>query len=82
MKIMIFGGNGNCFCVFMQYVIQLSNLLRLHAMRKLPEEAIKSDLLSSTPTYKGKLRAFYHAWNPNDCSKNIYIKASQFTLHR
>lgn len=55
---------------------------RLHAIRKLPEEAIKSDLLSSTPTYKAKLRAFYHAWNPNDCSKNIYIKANQFTLHR
>ena len=51
-------------------------------MRKLAEEALKSDILSNVPTYKAKLRAFYHAWNPNDCSKNIYIKANGFTVHR
>lgn len=55
---------------------------RLHCIRKLAEEALKSDLLSSLPTYKSKLRAFYHAWNPNDCSRNIYIKPNGFTLHR
>lgn len=54
----------------------------MHAIRKLAEEALKSDLLASVPTYKAKLRAFYHAWNPNDCSRNIYIKPNQFTLHR
>ena len=34
------------------------------------------------PTYKAKLRAFCHAWNPDDCSRNIYVKPSGFTLHR
>jgi outer membrane receptor protein involved in Fe transport len=48
----------------------------------LPEEAIKSDLLATLPDYRAKLRAFYHAWNPNDSSRNIYIKANGFTLHR
>ena len=54
----------------------------MHCIRKLADEALRSELLSSTPTYKAKLRAFYHAWNPNDCSKNIYIKPNGFTLHR
>lgn len=54
----------------------------MHCIRKLTEEAIKSDLLSSVPTYKSKLRAFFHAWNPMDCSRNVYIKPSGFTLHR
>ncbi|KAI4465549.1 spry domain containing socs box protein [Holotrichia oblita] len=59
-----------------------NDVWRLHCIRKLAEEALKSDLLSSVPTYKAKLRAFYHAWNPNDCSRNIYIKPNGFTLHR
>lgn len=46
------------------------------------EEVLSSDLLSSTPTYKAKLKAFYHAWNPEDCSRNIYIKPNGFTIHR
>ena len=78
----------------------------MHCIRKLAEEALKSELLSSTPTYKvspqlkycnsdniflgeklmmqpqAKLRAFYHAWNPADCSRNIYVKPNGFTLHR
>merc|ERR1712032_848837 len=79
----------------------------MHCIRKLAEEALKSGLLSSTPTYKvhpliltpldnaqlhscfscqiwfqAKLRAFYHAWNPADCSRNIYVKPNGFTLHR
>jgi F-box protein 45 len=48
----------------------------------LAEEVLNSDLLSSVPTYKAKLKAFYHAWNPDDCSRNIYIKPSGFTFHR
>lgn len=59
-----------------------SDVWRAHCLRKLAEEALKSDLLSSVPTYKTKLRAFYHAWNSNDCSRNVYIKPNGFTLHR
>lgn len=59
-----------------------NDVWRMHCIRKLTEEAIKSDLLSSVPTYKSKLRAFFHAWNPMDCSRNVYIKPSGFTLHR
>lgn len=43
---------------------------------------MKSDLLLSVPSYKAKLRAFYHAWNPLDSSRHIYIKPNAFTLHR
>jgi F-box protein 45 len=28
------------------------------------------------------LRAFFHAWNPQDCSRNIYVKPTSFTFHR
>ncbi|KAH3810601.1 F-box/SPRY domain-containing protein 1-like [Dreissena polymorpha] len=59
-----------------------NDVWRLHCVRKLAEEALKSDILVNCPTYKTKLRAFYHAWNPNDCSRNIYIKPNGFTLHR
>lgn len=59
-----------------------NDVWRLHCVRKLAEEALKSDILSNVPTYKAKLRAFYHAWNPNDCSRNIYVKANGFTIHR
>lgn len=59
-----------------------NDVWRMHCVRKLAEEALKSDLLSSVPTYKAKLRAFYHAWDPNECSRNIYVKPNGFTLHR
>lgn len=59
-----------------------NDVWRMHCIRRLAQEALSSDLLSSVPTYKSKLRAFYHAWNPNDCSRNIYIKPNGFTLHR
>ena len=59
-----------------------SDVWRLLCVRKLSEEALTSDLLSSVPTYKAKLRGFYHAWNPDDCSRNVYIKKNGFTLHR
>jgi F-box protein 45 len=76
----------NCSLVgkrWYQYLNDENNdVWRLHCVRKLAEEALKSDLLSSVPTYKTKLRAFYHAWNPNDCSRNVYIKPNGFTLHR
>lgn len=59
-----------------------NDVWRMHCIRRLAEDVIKSDLLASVPTYKAKLRAFFHAWNPNDCSRNVYIKPSGFTLHR
>ena len=55
---------------------------RLQCLWKLTKEASAGDLLSLAPTFKGKLRAFYHAFNPNDLSRNIYIKQNGFTLHR
>ncbi|KAJ1520219.1 hypothetical protein ONE63_004429 [Megalurothrips usitatus] len=59
-----------------------NDVWRLHCVNKLAEDAMTSDLLSSVPTYKAKLRGFYHAWNPHDCSRNVYIKPNGFTLHR
>lgn len=59
-----------------------NEIWRMHCIRKLAQEALSSELLSSVPTYKDKLRALHHAWNPNDCSRNIFIKPSGFTLHR
>ena len=32
--------------------------------------------------FQAKLRAFLRSWNPEDCSRNIYIKSNGFTLHR
>lgn len=55
---------------------------RFQCMRRLPEEIVKSKLLSTITPFRSKLRAFFHAWNPNDCSRNIYIKPNGFTLHR
>ena len=59
-----------------------NDVWRMHCIRKLAEEALQSGLLSSIPTHKAKLRAFYHAWNPGDASNNVYIKENGFTLHR
>ena len=59
-----------------------TDVWRFHCMRRLAEEALHSDLLDSLPTYKARLRAFFHAWNPADCSRNVYIKTDGFTLHR
>jgi len=59
-----------------------NDVWRLHCLRKLAEEALKSDVLSGVPTYKAKLRAFYYSWNSNDCSRNVYVKSNGFTLHR
>lgn len=59
-----------------------NDVWRLHCVKRLVEEVMKSDLLSTVTTYKSKLRAFYHAWNPHDCSRNIYVKLNGFTLHR
>ena len=59
-----------------------NDVWRLHCIHKLAQEALNSDILSDAPSYKNKVRAFYYAWNPNDCSRNIYVKSNGFTLHR
>lgn len=59
-----------------------NDVWRFHCMKRLAEEVLKSDLLSTLATYKAKLRAYLHAWNPYDCSRNIYVKPNGFTLHR
>lgn len=68
------------WCIFLDD--ENSDVWRWHCYRKLAHEALSSDLLSSVTTYKEKLRAFFHAWNPNDCSRNVFIKPNGFTLHR
>lgn len=59
-----------------------NDVWRMHCLRRLADEALKSELLVSVPTFKAKLRALHHAWNPNDCSPNVYVKPNGFTLHR
>lgn len=53
------------------------------AQSKISESALADPyLLSELTSYKKKLRAFYFAWNPNDASKNNYVRANGFTVHR
>lgn len=59
-----------------------NDVWRFHCIRKLTEQVLKSDILKNVPTYKAKLRAFFHNWNLNDCSKNIVVKSGGFTVHR
>lgn len=59
-----------------------SDMWRHNCMKEVSEEIMTSDLLSSITTYKSKLRAFHHAWNPNDRSRNVFIKPNGFTIHR
>ncbi|OQR76417.1 F-box/SPRY domain-containing protein 1-like [Tropilaelaps mercedesae] len=61
-----------------------SEIWRLQATRRLSAEVLKppSELLSDVPSYKAKLRSLFHAWDPAECSRNIFVKASGFTIHR
>nr|CAG4646393.1 EOG090X092A [Macrothrix elegans] len=59
-----------------------NDVWRLHCTIRLTEDILSSELLTSTSTYKAKLKAFHHAWNPEDCSRNIYVKPNGFTIHR
>ncbi|VDD86347.1 unnamed protein product [Enterobius vermicularis] len=53
------------------------------ARRLVPNEAFReTSLLSQTPTFKQKLRAFTFAWNPLDSSRNNYLQTNGFTVHR
>lgn len=60
-----------------------SDVWRIFCNRKLSKSVVKSPVLSSLGvSYKAKLRAYYYAWDSNECSRNIYIKPNGFTLHR
>jgi F-box protein 45 len=59
-----------------------NDVWRFHCIRKLTEQVLKSDILKNVPTYKSKLRALFHNWNLNDCSRNIVVKSGGFTVHR
>ncbi|XP_077291765.1 F-box synaptic protein isoform X2 [Arctopsyche grandis] len=59
-----------------------SEVWRLLCLRTLAPEALNSNLLKAATSHKAKLRAYYNSWNPNDCSRNVYIKSNGFTLHR
>lgn len=76
----------NCMLVCKKWYSLLCNenneVWRLHCLRFMSENVTKSELLSSLSTFKAKLRANFHGWNPNDCSRNVYIKPNGFTLHR
>lgn len=69
----------NWFTVFED---ENSEVWRYLCSKKMNEEVMKSDICSNLPTYKSKLRACYYAWNPLDCSRNMYVKANNFTIHR
>ncbi|XP_065207772.1 F-box/SPRY domain-containing protein 1 [Planococcus citri] len=49
---------------------------------KILPEGTSAGILCSLKTCKSKVRAYAHAWNANDCSKNIFVKPDGFTLHR
>ncbi|ODN01292.1 F-box/SPRY domain-containing protein 1 [Orchesella cincta] len=55
---------------------------RTQCFKRMSREIVYSDLLTSCPTFKAKLRAHIHSWNPLDCSRNIYVKPNGFTIHR
>ncbi|KHJ93906.1 DNA-directed RNA polymerase II subunit RPB2 family protein [Oesophagostomum dentatum] len=60
-----------------------STVWRSLAQKMVSESALADPyLLSELTSYKKKLRAFYYAWNPNDVSKNNYVRANGFTVHR
>jgi hypothetical protein len=55
---------------------------RSHCLRRMSREVLHSELLTACPSYKSKLRAYFHSWNPQDCSRNVYVKPNGFTIHR
>ncbi|CAL2037346.1 CBN-FSN-1 protein [Caenorhabditis brenneri] len=52
-------------------------------IRKLPDAALSDPFLFvDLTTAKKKLRAWYYAWNPDDISRNNYVRTNGFTVHR
>ncbi|XKL61008.1 hypothetical protein PGB90_008065 [Kerria lacca] len=77
--------NASHVCIKMYIFLLLNcveNIWRIQCSRILPPSVFCNDILSSVKSYKNKIRAFAHAWNPNDCSKHIFVKNDGFTLHR
>ncbi len=74
----------NCSLVCRNWKINLyrDNLWRHLCNKILPLGLSNSDVLTSVPSYRSKIRSFCYAWNANDCSKHIYVKGDGFTLHR
>uniref|UniRef100_A0A914VTC8 F-box/SPRY domain-containing protein 1 n=1 Tax=Plectus sambesii TaxID=2011161 RepID=A0A914VTC8_9BILA len=51
--------------------------------REVPDSALSDPyLLCEVPTFLAKLRAFKHAWNSRDASRNVYVRSNGFTVHR
>ncbi|CAD6188326.1 unnamed protein product [Caenorhabditis auriculariae] len=51
--------------------------------RNVPESALADPyLLSELTSSKKKLRSFCFAWNPNDASRNNYVRTNGYTVHR
>lgn len=63
-------------------MVEDSYLWQIQCNKLVPAAVLSSEILSSVKTYKGKVEAFAHSWNPNDCSKHIFVKSDGFTLHR
>ncbi|KAI3422477.1 hypothetical protein GPALN_012985 [Globodera pallida] len=54
-----------------------------HARSQLPESALSDPyLFTHVASHKDMLRAFKHAWNPLDCSRNAFVRTNGFTVHR
>lgn len=74
----------NCALVcrhWRKYLLR-ENVWRHHCYKLLSPSLLSGDILSNIKSYRSKIRAYVHAWNPNDCSKHIYVKSDGFTLHR
>ena len=59
-----------------------SSVWETQFQKLVPAKVKKSKIIDSCKTYKEKLITYLHSWNPDDCSKNIYIKDDGFTYHR
>lgn len=76
--------NSNLVCREWGRVISDENneVWRTQCFKRMSREVVYSELLSTCPSFKAKLRAHIHAWNPLDCSRNIYVKPNGLTIHR
>jgi len=55
---------------------------RTQCFKRMSRDVVYSELLTACPSFRAKLRAHIHGWNPLDCSRNIYVKPNGFTIHR
>uniref|UniRef100_A0A1I7ST31 F-box/SPRY domain-containing protein 1 n=1 Tax=Bursaphelenchus xylophilus TaxID=6326 RepID=A0A1I7ST31_BURXY len=53
------------------------------ALAEIPEAGLNdSDLFPRGTSFKHRLRAFRYAWNPQDSSRNNFLRTNGFTVHR